>query len=471
MAFLRLRLLGAPRIERDGQLIHFERRRALALGIYLAVTDLAHSRDALVTLFWPEAGQSAGRANLRRTLHVLGRTVGDDFVLTEDDHVRLRRDDSLWMDLEQFRRLVAACHQHGHRADVVCADCLPLLTQAADLYRDDFLAGFTLPDSPDFDRWQFFQAEQARTEMALVLELLTRSYIEQGYYTHAMVYAQRRLAFDPLYEPAHRQLMQLYTWTEQPAAAQRQYELCTRLLTQELGVPPAEETEELHQAIMARRLSHPVRVESAVAPAHITMTDDVRILTAVSIGLAADEEADDPSSRADQVDRLFRLAEAVAHGYGGHVAHVVGEDVLAFFGRDRVHEDDAERGVQMALAVLQQTADADLPVRIGVNTGMAYCRRQGEGDVAVMGASSIWRRASATMWRRAARWWGTIPIWRRGGYATMRRLRSGCRGLPSPPPSTRSCDRVCVRSRRAGSKDCPPNWWGAMTNWRSCRRP
>ena len=78
MTKLTLHLLGAPRIERDQQPLHFARRRALALVVYLAVTDVAHRRDTLTALFWPEAGQGEGRANLRRTLHVLGRTVGED---------------------------------------------------------------------------------------------------------------------------------------------------------------------------------------------------------------------------------------------------------------------------------------------------------------------------------------------------------------------------------------------------------
>ena len=384
MALLRMHLLGAPHIERGEQPLHFVRRRALALGVYLAVTGVAHSRDALTTLLWPEAGQSEGRANLRRILHALGRTVGEDFVVAEDDRVRLHHNGNLWLDLEQFRGLVAACHRHGHSVDVVCPDCLPLLTEAADLYRDDFLAGFSLPDSPNFDRWQFFQAEQARAEMALVLDLLTRSYISQGHYIQAMVYAQRRLAFDPLYEPAHRQLMQLYAWTEQPAAAQRQYALCTRLLAQELGVPPAEETEELYRAICDRRLALPAR--AAYTPAVPTAAeDDIRILTVVSAGLVTDEEAADVATRGDQVQRLFRVVAQIAQRYGGHVERVVGDDILALFGRDRVHEDDAERGVRVALEVLQQMAQNALSVRIGVNTGMAYCRREGQADVTVMG--------------------------------------------------------------------------------------
>ena len=268
------------------------------------------------------------------------------------------------------------------------ADCLPLLTQAADLYRDDFLSGFSLPDSPDFDRWQFFQAEQARSEMALVLELLMHSHRDQGHFAEAIVYAQRRLAFDPLCEPAHRQLMKLYAWTEQAAAAQRQYELCTRLLAQELGVPPAGETKELHQAIVERRLSPPAHADqSNVVIVRKATDDDVRLVTVVGVGLAGSDDVADLSRRADEVQQMHQLVEKIAHRYGGHVERVLGEDVLVLFGRDQIHEDDGERGVRTALDVRRQAVRLGLALRIGVNTGMAYCRRQGGTQVAVSGGA------------------------------------------------------------------------------------
>ena len=32
-----------------------------------------------------------------------------------------------------------------------------------DLFANDFLAGFSLPDSPQFDDWQFFQQEELKS--------------------------------------------------------------------------------------------------------------------------------------------------------------------------------------------------------------------------------------------------------------------------------------------------------------------
>jgi DNA-binding SARP family transcriptional activator len=82
----------------------------------------------------------------------------------------------------------------------------------------------------------------------------------QGNREAALPYARRWLALDPLHEPAHRQLMQLYAQTGRRSAALRQYEECVRILDEELGLAPAEETTALYEQI---RTMPPA--ESAVA--------------------------------------------------------------------------------------------------------------------------------------------------------------------------------------------------------------
>ena len=66
VARVTLLLLGAPRIEHDGEPIEVDTRKAIALVAYLAVTRERHVRDALAVLLWPEYNQSRARAALRR---------------------------------------------------------------------------------------------------------------------------------------------------------------------------------------------------------------------------------------------------------------------------------------------------------------------------------------------------------------------------------------------------------------------
>ncbi|UCC64726.1 MAG: protein kinase, partial [Anaerolineae bacterium] len=128
---------------------------------------------------------------------------------------------------------------------------LSALAEAVELYRGDFLAGFTFRDSPDFDDWQSFETERLRQELEGALGRLVRGHSAQGDYRSAIGYAQRWSSLDPLREAAHRALMELHAWSGDRSAALRQYEACARVLKEEMGVEPSPETTELYQRIYA----------------------------------------------------------------------------------------------------------------------------------------------------------------------------------------------------------------------------
>jgi DNA-binding SARP family transcriptional activator len=255
MSQLSLFLLGPPRLELDGEPLDIGRRKATALFAYLAVTARGHARDALATLFWPEHEQSRARAALRRTLSTLNRALGGKWLEADRETIELNREAGFWLDVDTFHEQIARVEAHIHPKTESCPDCLSALTGAAGLYLDDFMAGFSLRDSPEFDDWQFFQAESLRQELARVLERLVCAFCAQENYRPALDHARRWLRLDPLHEAAHRHLMQLYTWTDQRPAALRQYQECTRILDEELGVSPSEETTSLFKRIQAGDLS------------------------------------------------------------------------------------------------------------------------------------------------------------------------------------------------------------------------
>ena len=90
MSDLSLHLFGPPKLDIDGTLVHIPRRKATALLAYLAVTGQSHSRDALATLLWPENDQSSARAELRRTLSVLKRALGEGWLQADRETVCLK---------------------------------------------------------------------------------------------------------------------------------------------------------------------------------------------------------------------------------------------------------------------------------------------------------------------------------------------------------------------------------------------
>jgi predicted ATPase/DNA-binding SARP family transcriptional activator len=254
LARLSLFLLGFPRAEHDGAPVGIDRRKAVALLAYLATVGARQSRDALATLLWPDAEPRRAYAYLRNALWVLNQTPVAGWLETDRESVGLRQASDLWVDVDQFRARLAACLAHDHPANEVCPACLPLLTEAVELYRDDFMVGFTLSDSAPFDEWQWFETETLRRDLAGVLERLVRFHDAQDAFEPAIACAGRWLALDSLNEPVHRRLMTLYARAGRRPAALRQYEECARILQEGLGLAPEAETVELYEHIRAGEL-------------------------------------------------------------------------------------------------------------------------------------------------------------------------------------------------------------------------
>ena len=157
MPRLNLFLLGPPRLEQEGQPLEIDARKTLALLAYLAVSGEYHRRETLDTLLWPDLEPRRARAVLRRNLSTLNKTLSEQWLVVDKDVVGLDHGAEAWLDVAEFRQLAHSGQDHDHPDPEVCADCLTDLAAAAALYRRDFMAGFTVRDSPNFDDWQLVQ--------------------------------------------------------------------------------------------------------------------------------------------------------------------------------------------------------------------------------------------------------------------------------------------------------------------------
>jgi predicted ATPase/DNA-binding SARP family transcriptional activator/class 3 adenylate cyclase len=407
MSRLSMYLLGPPRIELDGEPVQVDTRKAVALLAYLALTREHHRRDALVNLLWPESDQSHGRAALRRTLSALRKALADDWLDADREDIALNPHADLWVDVDQFHAHLQECRTHGHPPSDVCSACLAPLTAAAALYRGDFLSGFGLRDSFNFDDWQFFQTEGLRRELGETLERLVRCHSAEGDLEAAIRYARQWLDLDRLNEAAHGQLMLLYTRAGRRSAALRQYQECVRILESNLGVSPQESTADLYRAIVDGHISAPPAVPTPLAalsprtdtgrraqvsppgqavPAApetrpLPLAGERRIVTVVyaDIGCSLTVRGEvAPEQEASLVDGLLRLVEDVLPRYGGHVGRPLGTGVLGILGATRIHESDPELAIRAAIEMRREAEALGLTVSAGVNTGQVYLR--GEGD-------------------------------------------------------------------------------------------
>lgn len=243
--------LGIPKIERNGNVINLETRKAVALIAYLDLSfSSSLSRENLAALFWPEYDQQHASANLRRTLFSINRDLGPDFITANRETVMINPSCLSWQDVREFRLLLASVESHNHER-IVCAECISNLEKATALYRGSFLEGLNLRDSPEFEKWQYTQRESFLQEFASSLEKLTLAYASFGEWQKAIQRARNWVNLDPFYEKAQRTLIELYAQTGQRSAALHQFEEYSRILKDELDQPPDDEILSFYQEIRA----------------------------------------------------------------------------------------------------------------------------------------------------------------------------------------------------------------------------
>ena len=375
---LRLYLLGPPELKQNKHTAKIERQKTMALLVYLIVAKQRHSRDELATLLWPEYDQKHARANLRRCLSELRQIFGKEFIRSDQENLNIAPEGRPWTDAIVFRELLAACGKHGHPDSKVCSKCIPLLSEAVDLYQNDFLFGFSLRDSPEFDRWQYDQAERLRGELGSALERLVLTLEDQGDCNLSLRYARKWLTLDPLHEPAHRTVMKLFARRGQLAAAIRQYRECARILDAELGMEPEQETSALYRAIREKRLIPPDAVEQTEQDQggrEEAAPEEIRIVTALHVGFGprgdiAWENCIEQSP--EVIDPLISRIREMLDRVEAHVVRLYGEDLLAVFGMSHSHEDDAERAVLAALEIRGLAVGSGFSITAGIHTGATY---------------------------------------------------------------------------------------------------
>jgi DNA-binding SARP family transcriptional activator/tetratricopeptide (TPR) repeat protein len=240
---LRLELLGTPTVALDGVPAVFDTRKSVALLALLAVARRPQSRDTLAAMLWPESDDARSRSSLRRTLSVTAAAVGNAL---RTSRTTIELDPALvTCDVWEFERLARQGDSQS-------------MSSAAALYRDDFLSGFRARAGAEFDHWQQLVAEDQRQRLSGLLEALVEMESRSSDLGTALVHARRWLVLDELHEPAQRAIMRILAWSGQRSSALEQYRRCVRVLDEELGVEPLEDTTALYEAILANRLPPPV---------------------------------------------------------------------------------------------------------------------------------------------------------------------------------------------------------------------
>ena len=256
MARLSLSLFGSFQgVLANQPLIKFDSDKVRALLAYLAVEAAQpHRRETLAGLLWPDSPERSARQSLSQALtnlrHLLGeRGAARPYLLTTYQTVQFNPNNDYQFDVQSLLDLLAAVEDHQHASVEVCRRCLERLEAAVALYRGEFLAGFSIPDSPPFEEWLLLERERLHRLVIAALDHLVKGYSQSQRYDQALSYAWQTVALDPWREEAQRHVMRLLALSGRRSEALAQYESCRQMLQAELGAEPAAETQRLVEQI------------------------------------------------------------------------------------------------------------------------------------------------------------------------------------------------------------------------------
>ena len=313
---LAINLLGGFQVKLDDSAVtgfSTDKTRAL-LAILTAESDRPHRRQALAGLLWPDFPERSARTSLRTALANLRQVIGDhqadpSFLLVSRQAIAVNPDSHIRVDVTAFSRLLYT--------NQISQLSIGQLEKAVDLYQGRFLEGFSLADSALFDDWVLIKREQLNRQMMAALDGLTTGYKELGDHQKALLFARRRVELDPWRELAQRELMLLLAATGGRAEALAQYEVCRRILAEELSVEPETATTRLYQDIQDGKLQ-----DGIVSPARSL---DIASSLPSFLAEAVEVEVDKPVfvGREHELNVLYNHLHKAVDGRG-QVVFVIG---------------------------------------------------------------------------------------------------------------------------------------------------
>ena len=270
---LNIRLLGRPKVSFEERSLRFGVRKALALLCYLAVEGGSHPRRELAELFWPRSDERRARTDLRSVLAKLRKTLGEDGARTDardgekvkEERYLLVDGDLLGVELRgielDLRTLESAVElargegsgtsPGGSKVDgaVGRRQLITRLEETLGVYRGEFMEGFSLGDTPEFELWLEAERERWRGVFGELCQRLSSLQIEGGKTRKAIDTVRLWTRHAPLDQAPYRRLVDLLSAAGDGTGALLAYEDFRNTVKRRLGLEPSTQMRELAERL------------------------------------------------------------------------------------------------------------------------------------------------------------------------------------------------------------------------------
>ncbi|KAA3655740.1 MAG: hypothetical protein DWQ04_33075 [Chloroflexi bacterium] len=376
MTHLSLNLLGGFEAALGGEPVKaFGADKVRALLSFLAIeSSSTHRREKLMAMFWPDLPRKRAAHNLSQSLLRLRKAVGEQkgpstpkFLLATTQDIQFNPNSDFQLDVLRFRELLHLCERHYHTDRATCETCTQWLTQAAELYKGDLLAGFFIPNSVGFEEWRLMQQEELHQQALKTLQRLVAYHERQEQFDQVERFARRQIALEPWHDEESRmKLMQAFVNNGKIGAALEQYEQYQNTLATELGVKPAAPITGFYEQIRTGEVGYQAASQPKVQESGwLSAQGERRQVTVLACNPAAPCDFEEIH---EKINFCKGRCEGVFHRFGGRRAPRQGSTCLVYFGFPQAHEDAARRAVQAGLAAAA-SFEGNNSVKIGIHTG------------------------------------------------------------------------------------------------------
>ncbi len=230
---LEIRLLGKFEVKRDGKPVAIISRPAQSLFAYLILTaGIAHRREKLAGMLWPDSLEETARDNLRHALWRIRKALPPkpkvEYLLADDLTIAFNASADHWLDAAELEKL-------GENAS---ADQLIAILSA---YQGELLPGF-------YDEWVMLEREHLYSifehHMARLMSLLQ----EEKRWLDILDWGERWIKLGQKPEPAYRALMSAHAAKGDMSKVAATYERCVKSL-KVFDIEPSEQTRALYERL------------------------------------------------------------------------------------------------------------------------------------------------------------------------------------------------------------------------------
>ena len=203
---------------------------------------LAHpegmTKEEVGIIFWPESSPTELKLRFKNAIYRMRHAIGTDAVIFKDNYYLFNQAADYEYDVQTFLAAIQRAHQETNYEQRKLA----YLT-AMDAYQGPYLPGLD-------DTWVITERQKYAGLFIKAAQELAQLSLEEKDFETGIACCNRGLEEDNCDEALHRILMRLYHEQGNKAAVSRQYQICSAILMDEIGIEPSPQTKNLYHLLI-----------------------------------------------------------------------------------------------------------------------------------------------------------------------------------------------------------------------------